>query len=61
MFCCGQRHRRPLGGGVGFDDPQRLPNVPSFGRLLMSALLTPGDLPERDGSPPRGLARYLTS
>jgi antitoxin Phd len=45
------RHGRPQ--AVVIDDWQRLSNVPSFGRLLMSAPLAPGDLPERDRSPLR--------
>jgi antitoxin Phd len=47
------RHGRPQAVVIGFDEWQRLANVPSFGRLLMSAPLAPGDLPERDGSPLR--------
>jgi antitoxin Phd len=47
------RHGRPQAVVIGFDDWQRLANVPSFGRLLMSAPLTPDDLPERDRSPLR--------
>ena len=38
---------------LGFEDWRRLEDVPSFGRLLMSAPLTPGDLPERDRTPLR--------
>lgn len=45
------RHGKPQVVVIGFDDWQRLSNVPSFGRLLMSAPLAPGDLPERDRSP----------
>jgi prevent-host-death family protein len=47
------RHGKPQAVVVGFDDWQRLSNVPSFGRLLVSAPLAPGDLPERDRSPLR--------
>jgi antitoxin Phd len=47
------RHGRPQAVVLGFEDWQRLANVPSFGRLLMSTPLAPGDLPERDGSPLR--------
>jgi antitoxin Phd len=47
------RHGRPQAVVVGFEEWQRLANVPSFGRLLMSAPLSPGDLPERDRSPMR--------
>jgi antitoxin Phd len=45
------RHGRPEAVVIGFDDWKRLSRVPSFGRLLMSAPLEPGDLPERDRSP----------
>ena len=47
------RHGRPEAVMIGFEDWQRLANVPSFGRLLMSAPVEPGDLPERDRSPMR--------
>jgi antitoxin Phd len=47
------QHGRPQAVVIGFDDWQRLSNVPSFGRLLMSAPLAPSDLPERDRSPLR--------
>jgi antitoxin Phd len=47
------RHGKPQAVVVGFDDWQRLSNVPSFGRLLVSAPLAPGDMPERDRSPLR--------
>ena len=47
------RHGKPQAVVIGFDDWQRLANVPSFGRLLMSAPPRSGDLPERDGSPLR--------
>jgi prevent-host-death family protein len=47
------RHGRPEAVVIGFEEWQRLSNVPSFGRLLMSAPLEPGDLPERDRSPLR--------
>jgi len=38
---------------LGFADWERLSRVPSFGRLLMSAPLEPGDLPKRDPAPIR--------
>jgi hypothetical protein len=38
---------------VGFAEWQRLSHVPSLARLLMSAPLEPGDLPDRDAEPPR--------
>jgi hypothetical protein len=40
---------------VGFEDWQRLSSVPSFGRLLMSAPVTAGDLPQRDRWPMRDI------
>jgi prevent-host-death family protein len=42
------RHGKPEAVVLGFADWERLSHVPSFGRLLMSAPLEPGDLPERD-------------
>ena len=45
------QHRRLV--VLGFADWERLSRVPSFGRLLMSAPLEPGDLPERDRAPMR--------
>jgi antitoxin Phd len=47
------RHGKPAAVVVGFDEWQRLSSVPSFGRLLMSAPVEPGDLPGRDRSPMR--------
>jgi prevent-host-death family protein len=47
------RHGRPEAVVIGFDEWQRLSRVPSFGRLLMSAPIEQGDLPERDRSPMR--------
>lgn len=47
------RHGRPRAVLVGVDEWHRLRNVPSFGRLLVSAPLGEGDLPERDRSPLR--------
>jgi antitoxin Phd len=47
------RDGRPEAVVIGFDDWKRLSSVPSFGRLLMSAPVTPDDLPERDSSPVR--------
>jgi prevent-host-death family protein len=47
------RHGKPQAVVIGFDEWKRLSNVPSFGRLLMSAPVAPGDLPERDRSPLR--------
>jgi antitoxin Phd len=47
------RHGRPEAVVIGFDEWKRLSSVPSFGRLLMSAPVEPGGLPERDRSPMR--------
>jgi antitoxin Phd len=44
------RHGKRQAVVLGFEDWQRLSSVPSFGRLLMSAPVAPGDLPERDRS-----------
>ncbi|MCF4126336.1 type II toxin-antitoxin system Phd/YefM family antitoxin [Methylobacterium sp. SyP6R] len=43
------RHGRPEAVLLSHEEWQRLSQIPSFGRLLMSAPLEPGDLPERDG------------
>ncbi len=42
------RHGKPEAVVLGFADWERLSNIPSFGRLLMSAPLESDDLPERD-------------
>jgi prevent-host-death family protein len=47
------RHGKPQAVVIRFEEWQRLSNVPSFGRLLMSAPMVPGDLPHRDPSPLR--------
>jgi len=47
------RHGKPEAVVLGFADWERLSRVPSFGRLLMSAPLEPGDLPERNRGPIR--------
>lgn len=47
------RHGKPQAVILSFAEWERLSQVPSFGRLLMSAPLEPGDLPERDSSPLR--------
>ena len=44
------RRGKPEAVVVGFAEWKRLANVPSFGRLLMSAPLEPGDLPPRSRS-----------
>ena len=43
------RHGRPAAVVLGFEEWQRLSQVPSFGRLLMAAPLEPEDLPAREG------------
>jgi prevent-host-death family protein len=47
------RHGKPEVVVLSFAEWERLSNVPSFGRLLMSAPLERGDLPERNRSPMR--------
>jgi antitoxin Phd len=47
------RHGKPEAVVLGFADWERLSQVPSFGRLLMSAPLEPGDLPPRRRTPMR--------
>jgi prevent-host-death family protein len=41
------RNGKPAAVMLSFADWKRLSNVPSFGRLLMSAPLEPGDLAKR--------------
>ncbi len=43
------RHGRPEAVLLSFEEWQRLSQVPSFGRLLMSAPLETGDLPPQPG------------
>ena len=43
------RHGRPEAVIPGFENWQRLSQVPSFGQLLTEAQLTPEDVPERRG------------
>jgi prevent-host-death family protein len=47
------RHGKPEAVVLGFADWERLSDVPSFGRLLMSAPIEAGDLPARNRVPPR--------
>ena len=47
------RHGKPQAVVVGFQEWERLANVPSFGKLLMSAPLSPEDLPKRNRAPIR--------
>src|SRR3974377_1069058 len=51
------RHGKPEAVILGFADWERLSRVPSFGRLLMSAPLEDGDLPQRNRAPVRVSAR----
>lgn len=47
------RHGRPAAVLMGYQEWQRLSQIPSFARLLASSPLEPGDLPERDDTPLR--------
>jgi len=47
------RHGKREAVILSFEEWQRLSQVPSFGRLLMSAPIGPDDLPERDRAPLR--------
>ena len=47
------RHGRAEAVIVGFKEWERLAHVPSFGRLLMSAPVSAGDLPGRNRKPIR--------
>ena len=47
------RHGKPEAVVLGMAEWERLSRVPSFGRLLMSAPLKPGDLPGRSRAPLR--------
>jgi antitoxin Phd len=47
------RHGKPEAVVLGFADWERLSQVPSFGRLLMSAPLEKEDLSKRNSSPMR--------
>ncbi len=47
------RHGHAEAVVISFAEWQRLSRVPSFARLLMSAPVDPGNLPERDGTPLR--------
>jgi prevent-host-death family protein len=42
------RRGRPAAVAIGFEEWERLTNVPSFGRLLMSAPISGDDLPPRN-------------
>jgi prevent-host-death family protein len=47
------RHGKREAVILGFKEWERLANVPSFGQLLMSAPVSPGDLPRRSRTPVR--------
>ncbi len=47
------RHGKREAVILSFKEWERLSLVPSFGRLLMAAPITPDDLPERDRTPLR--------
>jgi prevent-host-death family protein len=47
------RHGKREAVILGFKEWERLSQVPSFGRLLMSAPVSADDLPERDHAPLR--------
>jgi antitoxin Phd len=47
------RHGKPEAVVMGFEEWERLANVPSFGQLLMVAPMSPGDLPQRNRAPTR--------
>ena len=47
------RHGKPRAVLLGIEEWNRLRNVRSFGRLLLSAPLQDGDLEPRNASPPR--------
>jgi prevent-host-death family protein len=47
------RHGKPTAVLIDYREWQRLTDVPSFARLLTSAPLETGDLPERDQTPLR--------
>jgi antitoxin Phd len=47
------RHGKREAVILSFEEWERLSHVPSFGRLLMAAPISPDDLPARDRSAPR--------
>jgi antitoxin Phd len=47
------RHGKPQAVVLGIEEWERLAKVPSFGRLLMSAPLSPAELPKRNRTPVR--------
>ena len=51
--CVITRHRRRAAVVLSYEEWEKLSQVPSFGRLLMSAPLEKGDLPKRNRAPIR--------
>lgn len=51
--CVITRHGRREAVLIAYEEWEKLSQVPSFGRLLMSAPLEKGDLPKRNRKPPR--------
>ncbi len=47
------RHGRKEAVLISWEEFRRLSTVPSFGRLLMSAPIERGDIPDRDETPHR--------
>jgi antitoxin Phd len=47
------RHGKREAVLISWEEFERLSNVPSFGRLLMFALIEPGDILERNPAPNR--------
>jgi antitoxin Phd len=47
------RHGKREAVLISWEEFERLSNVPSFGRLLMSAPIEPGDIPARNPAPNR--------
>ena len=50
------RHGKPRAVLLGIEEWDRLRRVPTFGRLLASSPLEPGDVPLRDRTPPRDVS-----
>jgi prevent-host-death family protein len=46
-------HGKPTAVVVGYEEWERMANIPSFGRLLMAAPISAGDLPGRNRAPMR--------
>ena len=47
------RRGKPAAVVVGYEEWERLANIPSFGRLLMAAPISAGDFPCRNRAPMR--------